>query len=140
MKNLDTCAAVMATRYLSPSYVVLRVNNQFRSNFLYNPHDHTILQFWKSIYVGYCSAWYRLKRGAKLTIVVVWGEDDDNTVVDFNNKIAYAEAHSSTAFFRLLSANSPDTVRTSMPLDWGDDPVAEILLTQASGYTVEDLL
>lgn len=140
MKNLDTCAAIMATRYLSPSHVVLRVNNQFRTNFLYNPHDHTILQFWKSIYVGYCSTWYGLKRGAKLTTIVVWGEEDENTAVDFDNKIAYAEALSSTAFFRLLSANSPDTVRTSMPLDWGEDPVAEILLTQASSYTVEDLL
>ena len=117
MNDLHLCSALAATEFSPPQDVIFRVNNHFRDCVIFDADIRTPAQFWRTVYTWYCATQYQLNPSSSITLVVRW-EDGENAELSFPSRQPFEEPYPSKAFFRLLSAKSPDIVRSGVPIDW----------------------
>ena len=117
MNDLHLCSALAATEFGTPQDVIFRVNNHFRDCVIFDAGIRTPAQFWRTVYTWYCATQYQLNPSSRITLVVRW-EDGENAELSFPSRQPFEEPYPSKAFFRLLSAKSPDIVRSGVPIDW----------------------
>ena len=118
MNNLRRCANMMSLGFATPHDVIYSVNDTYHDCDVHAPRVQTLEQFWCAVYTRYCSLHYGLNIGSRIGLVVRWAGVDVRLSINCPARRPYAEPMDSRVFFRLLSENSPDYVRTQMPLDW----------------------
>lgn len=119
MNDLHLCSALAATEFAPPQDVIFRVNDRFRDCVIFDEDIRTTAQFWRAVYTWYCATQYQLNPLSHITMVIRWADGEDVDVeLSFPSRQPFEEPYPSKAFFRLLSARSPDIVRPGVPIDW----------------------
>lgn len=117
MNDLHLCSALAATEFEPPQDVIFRVNDHFRDCVIFDADIRTTAQFWRTVYTWYCATQYQLNPSSHITMVVRW-EGGEDVELPFHSRQPFEEPCPSLEFFRLLSAKSPDIVRSGVPIDW----------------------
>lgn len=142
MNDICLVSAVVAAEFQVPLDTIFRVNHHYCESVV-EKSLMTPAQFWRAVYVRYCAIHYCLHQGSRITVVLRWG-NGDCTEVTFDAREAFSEPASSRTFFRLLSENSPDSVRSGKGIDWALDSLPEPEPAQpaqpAQPATYEELL
>ena len=117
MNDIHMCSALAATEFEPPQDVIFRVNEHYRDCVIFDEYIRTTAQFWRAVYTWYCATHYITNPSSSITLVVRWN-GEDKVELSFPRKQPFTEPCSSREFFRLLSAKSPDIVRSGVPIDW----------------------